>query len=146
MATVVIAFAIAGCSSSTEPRSDAPAQGYALLISVTPTSPVVGDTLFATFTIKNVTSETITRTFADDWSEPEMRMVLGAANLEEIPVFRVWVPTRTLTLAPNQIVSGSESYLAMRTGDYELTGCLPADVATGANAICAHALVTVGAR
>lgn len=144
--SVTGALLLAGCSSSTEPRSDAAAQGYALRIAVTPASPVVGDTLYATFTIENVTSAPITRTFADDWLQPQIRVVLGAENLEEFPIFGEWEPTKTLTLAPNQTVSGPAIYIAMRAGEDELTGCLPADVTTGANAICTDALVTVEAR
>lgn len=143
MAIVAASVLLAGCSSSTEPQQSS-AQGYALHIVVSPTAPAVGDTITATFTIENATSGTLTRTFADDWLEPLTRSVGTAPILQPVGGFGEWIPTRTLTLAPHETVTGAHEYEATGAGDAELSGCLPADVATGSDAICTHAIFTVG--
>jgi hypothetical protein len=147
---VAMAITLAGCSSGTEPRSDAAAQGYALRIVASPASPTIGDTITITFTIENATSNTLTRTFADFWMRPQMRVVSGAGIFATGNGFGDEVgegqAVTTLVLEPHQVVTGVSTLVAVSTGNAELTGCLPADAATGANAICTDAFVTVGAR
>jgi len=69
------------------------------------------------------TAKPLSRTFAHDWFEPHVRVVAGGQNLEELPLFGDYIPTRTLTLALNQVVSGVAGYIAVHSGDDELSGC-----------------------
>jgi hypothetical protein len=124
--------------------------GYALRIVASPASPTIGDTITITFTIENATSNTLMRTFADFWMQPQMRVVSGAGIFATGNGFGDEVgegqAVKTLVLEPHQVVTGVSRLVAASTGNAELTGCLPADVTTGAHAICVDAFVTVGAR
>lgn len=151
MAMVLIGtMLLSGCSSSTEPRSDESAQGYALRIVASPTSPAVGDTISVTFTIENATSNTLSRTFADLWTKPQTLVVSGADLFAPGngfgDGFGDFQAIKTLVLEPHQVVTGVSTLVAARPGEAELTGCLPADVTTGADAICVDAFVTVRDR
>lgn len=143
------AMFLAGCSSSTGPVSSTSAQGYALRIVASPSPAIIGDTITVTFTIENATSRTLTRTFADYWSQPQTRVVSGAGAFVPGNGFGDSVGIsygNTLVLEPQQVATGVSTLVAGAAGNAELSGCLPADVSTGDDAICVDAFLSVKAR
>ena len=85
-ATVVAgSLLVAGCSSGTEPQQPPPVE-FAVSITTTPSRVTVGDTVYATFTIENVTSARHTRHFASLYY-PRVFVANGSNNLRDLLIF-----------------------------------------------------------
>jgi hypothetical protein len=134
----------AGCSSGTEPPPIPPVE-FAVSISTTPSAVRVGDTVYATLTIENVTSAPITRNFSDLFY-PRVLVANGSDNLRDLLIFSGGIPSTTLTLAPHESVSGVSAFYAFGEGEGDMTGCLPADVSSGDPAVCADASIAIRER
>ena len=134
---------MAGCSSSTEPPPPPPVE-FSVQITTTPSAPRVGDTVYATFTIENVTSAPITRHLGSLYY-PRVFVATGSDNLRDLLTFGTGAPFNTLTLAPHESVSGLSTLYAFHEGIGDMTGCLPQDASTGDAAVCTDASIAIRA-
>lgn len=134
----------AGCSSGTEPQPTPPVE-FSVSIATTPSAARVGDTVYATLTIENVTSAPITRNFGSLYY-PRVFVASGSDNLRDLLIFGSGLPSSTLTLAPHESVSGLSTFYAYGEGIGDMTGCLPADVSTGDPAVCTDASIAIRAH
>lgn len=134
----------AACSSATEPPPIPPVE-FDVRITTMPSAPKVGDTVYATLTIENVTSAPLTRNFASLYY-PRVFVANGSDNLRDLLIFGANLPSTTLTLGPHESVSGLSTFYAYGEGIGDMTGCLPADVSTGDAAVCADASIAIRGR
>lgn len=132
---------LGGCSSATEPPPVPPVE-FSVQITTTPSAPRVGDTVYATFTIENVTSAPITRHLGSLYY-PRVFVATGSDNLRDLLIFGAGAPFTTLTLAPHESVSGLSTLYAFHEGIGDMTGCLPEDASTGDAAVCTDASIAI---
>jgi hypothetical protein len=143
--------ALAGCSSSTEPRSDASADGFELRIDASPNAPVVGDIVTATLTITNTTDATRTRTYPPHDFGPNIVSESGDPVLERSSGdgFGDYIDTGepyTFSVPAQQSVTIIAHFDATAAGRSRLTGCLPGGDAAASDAICVATFVVVRAQ
>jgi hypothetical protein len=145
------ALLLAGCSSSTEPKSNVSSDGLAVHLQVEPSPAVVGDYVRTTLTIENTTDHTVTRTYppgdiGPDVTISESRNVLVFYGLTSGffgPFFYAGPPS-VLSLAPHESRAAVIEIAAIAPGNAELRGCLTRG--DGPDAVCVDAFVTVTAH
>jgi hypothetical protein len=151
LTTVAIAFAIAGCSPSTEPKSNVSSDGLAVHLQVEPSPAVVGDYVRTTLTIENTTDHTVTRTYPSSDIGPDV-VISESANVLVFygltsgffGPFTYEGQLSVLSLAPHQSRSAIVEIAAIAPGNAELRGCLTKG--DGPDAVCVDAFVTVTAH
>jgi hypothetical protein len=144
--------ALAGCSSSTEPRSDASADGFELRIDASPNAPVVGDIVTATLTITNTTDATASRTFPphvdgrpyidSDPDSPALERSFGDGFGDYLDTGEAY----TFSVPAHQSVTVIAHFDAKAAGRSRLTGCLPGRDAATSDGLCVATDVVVRAQ
>jgi hypothetical protein len=141
-------FALAGCSSSTEPHSNITPDGFAVSLTLDTTSPLLGDWVTTTMTIENTTSTELSRTFPPgDWG-PLPRS--SNSNLYEngfdggfFGQFIEADQPHTLTVGAHQTVTHVFHFQAMHAGTAYISACFPDSDADTHPASCVTKSVTV---
>lgn len=144
-------FVLAGCTSSTEPKSNVSSDGLAVHLQVDPSHAVVDQLVLATLSIENTTDHTVTRTYPPGDIGPDVIIsesgnVLGYFSLTRgfFGPFFYTGPPSVLSLAPHQSLAAVIEFVATAPGNAELRGCLTKG--DGPDAICVDAFVTVTAH
>jgi len=122
--------ALAGCSSSTEPKSNVTPDGFAVSLTLDTASQVLGDWITTTMTIQNTTSEDLSRTFPpNDWGPLPQS---SNSNLEEngfdggfFGQFLEGDEPHTLTVGAHQMVTHIFHFRAMHVGSSYISACFP---------------------
>lgn len=149
--STVALFVIAGCSSSTEPKSNVSSDGLAVHLQVEPSPAVVGDYVRTTLTIENTTDDTVTRTYPPGDIGPDVTISESANVLVFYGISRGFFgpffqagPPSVLSLEPHEQRAAVIEIAAYEPGNAEVRGCLTKG--DGPDAVCVDAFVTVTAH
>jgi hypothetical protein len=123
-------FALGGCSSSTEPKSNLTPDGFAISLTLDTASARIGGWIAATMAIENTTSAELSRTFpAGDWGPlpqaSNLNLSVGGSDYGFFDDIFVNGLPHKLTVAAHQSVMHVFHFQARTAGTSYISACFP---------------------